>query len=69
MAKDQIVQNREMVRLDLDLEVPLPLDELVIRPDYDKLIPILERCEFKSLLEEIRSEAPQAVKRGQGELF
>ena len=67
-AKEQIIQNREMVRLDLDLEVPLPLDELRMKPNYEKLLPILERCEFKSLTEEIRAEAQKAGP-GQGELF
>ncbi len=75
-AGEQIVQNREMVRLDLDLPVPLPLDELVVRPDYPKLVAALERCEFKTLLAEVRAEAAEAGVRppasmgtGQQELF
>ena len=71
-AKQQIEHNREMVRLDTDLPLPLPLDEMRIRPRYEELVPALERCEFKSLLEEIRAEAQkigEAVGAAQGELF
>ncbi len=56
-ARAQIEQNREMVRLDLDLPLPRSLDALAIQPRYDELIPELELCEFKSLLAEIRAEA------------
>jgi 5'-3' exonuclease len=60
-ARAQIEQNREMVRLDLDLPLPLPLEELVVRPRYADLVTVLERCEFKGLLEEIRLEAANAA--------
>ena len=68
-AQQQIIHNREMVRLDTDLPLPLPLEELVFRPDYDRLLPALDRCEFKSLLEEIRAEAQKVAASAQGELF
>ena len=74
-ARAQIEQNREMVRLDLDLELPEPLDALAIRPRPAELIAELERCEFKSLLAEIRAEAgSQATSAApapltQGDLF
>ena len=55
-ARGQILQNREMVRLDTDLDLPVPLDELVIAPKYDELIEALEWCEFRSLLAEVRAE-------------
>ncbi len=55
-ARAQILQNREMVRLDTDLPLPVPLDELVIAPQYDELIEALEWCEFRSLLAEVRAE-------------
>jgi DNA polymerase-1 len=64
-----------MVRLDLDLPLPAPLDELRIEPRYEDLIKIIEKCEFKSLLEEIRKEAAKLTEpvKGatvmQGELF
>ncbi len=56
-ARAQIEQNREMVRLDLDLPLPRSLDALSIQPRYAELIPELEHCEFKSLLAEIRADA------------
>jgi 5'-3' exonuclease len=56
-SRDQILENRKMVDLDCHLELPVPLDELQIRPDYPDLIRVLEQCEFKSLLQEIRDEA------------
>ncbi len=68
-AREQIAQNREMVRLETDLPLPKPLDDLQIRPRYDELVPALERCEFKGLLEEIRAEASKLATVSQGELF
>jgi len=56
-SRDQILENRKMVDLDCHLELPVPIDELQIRPDYPNLIRVLEQCEFKSLLQEIRDEA------------
>ncbi|KAF5407044.1 MAG: DNA polymerase I, thermostable [Candidatus Udaeobacter sp.] len=56
-ARDQILENRKMVDLDCDLELPVPIDELQIKPDYPNLIHALEQCEFKSLLQEVRDEA------------
>ncbi len=72
-ARAQIVQNREMVRLDLDLPLPLPLDELTIQPRYPALIAELEKCDFNSLLAEVKTEAaaltPKAAVHTQAELF
>lgn len=56
-SRAQIEQNREMVRLDLDLPLPEPLDALAIRPRWNELVAELEKCEFKSLLAEVRAEA------------
>ena len=55
-GRAQILQNREMVRLDTDLPLPVPLDDLIIAPRYDELIEALEWCEFRSLLAEVRAE-------------
>lgn len=68
---DQIRQNREMVRLDLDLPLPVPLEELKIQPRYPELIASLEKCEFKSLLQEVKDEAPGLPEQAhtQAELF
>ncbi|HEV7868720.1 MAG TPA: 5'-3' exonuclease H3TH domain-containing protein [Chthoniobacteraceae bacterium] len=72
-ARQQIEQNREMVRLDMDLPVPEPLDSLRIEPRYEPLLAELQNCEFNSLLLEVKAEA--AVRGSapatahQGELF
>jgi DNA polymerase-1 len=56
-ARQQILDNREMVELDCHMELPVPIDELRIKPDYAGLIAELEKCEFKSLLQEVKDEA------------
>ncbi len=63
-GRGQILQNREMVRLDTDLPLPVPLDELVIAPRYDELIAALEWCEFRSMLAEVRAEKKGAAAAG-----
>jgi hypothetical protein len=42
------------------LELPVAIDDLRIEPDYPKLIAALEKCEFKSLLQEVRDEGARA---------
>jgi DNA polymerase-1 len=56
-GRAQILENRKMVDLDCDLQLPVPIDELRIEPDYPNLIGAMEQCEFKSLLQEVRDEA------------
>ena len=70
-AQQQILQNQEMVKLDKDLPLPLPLEGLRIEPRYDELIAAVQHCEFKSLMLEIQAEAAAAgkAKVQQGELF
>ncbi len=68
-ARAQIAQNREMVRLDTDLPLPVDLDRLQIRPRHLDLMAAMQRCEFKSLLEEVRKEAEAGGRSAQGELF
>jgi len=68
----RIHDNREMVRLDDDLPLPVPLEDLRIAPRWPELVAALEKCEFKGLLAEVKAEAPtQATTPGpaQGELF
>jgi len=55
-----------MVELDCHLELPVPIDELQIEPDYPNLIRALEQCEFKSLLQEVRDEAARVGNSEQG---
>src|SRR2546421_11022897 len=68
-ARDQIAQNRKMVELDCDTPLPVPIDDLRIRPDFPALIAALEKCEFKSLLQEVRDEAAKAGTVKQAELL
>ena len=70
-ARAQILQNREMVKLDTDLALPAPLEALRIAPRYEELVAMIERCELKSLLQEIKAEAAAGSKGEgeQGELF
>ena len=56
-AREQILQNRKMVELDCATELPLPIDDLRIIPNYPGLVAALEKCEFKSLLQEVREES------------
>ena len=63
-SRDQVLENRKMVDLDCHLDLPVPIDDLRIQPDYPNLIRVLEQCEFKSLLQEIRDEATRV---GSGE--
>jgi 5'-3' exonuclease len=56
-AREQIEQNRKMVELDCHMELPVPIDDLQIKPNYRALIAQLEKCEFKSLLQEVKDEA------------
>jgi DNA polymerase-1 len=67
-ARDQILQNRKMVELDCDMTLPLEIETLRISPNYPKLIAALEKCEFKSLLQEVRDEAARMASGSQSEL-
>jgi len=68
-AREQILQNRHMVELDCNMELPVPLDDLKIKPDYPRLIDALEKCEFKSLLQEVREEAARVGQTVQAQLL
>jgi len=68
-GREQILQNRKMVDLDCHLELPVPIDQLRIEPDYPALIAALEKCEFKSLLQEVRDEAARVGARAQDTLL
>ena len=68
-ARDKILANREMVALDENLPLPMPIDALPVKPRYDALIAALRECEFKSLLREVEDEAARSQPSGQGDLF
>ena len=67
-SRQRIEENRKMVELDCDTPLPVPIEELRITPDYPALIAALEKCEFKSLIQEVRDEAAKAGTVRQGEL-
>lgn len=67
-GREQIGQNRRMVALDCETELPVPVKDLAIRPDYPRLLEALEKCEFKSLLQEVRDESVHAERGLQREL-
>jgi 5'-3' exonuclease len=67
-ARDQILQNRKMVELDCDTDLPVAIDDLRIAPNYPELIAQMEKCEFKSLLQEVRDEAAKVTPVAQAEL-
>ena len=68
-AREQILQNRKMVALDCETTLPVPLDDLRINPDYPGLLDVCEKCEFKSLLVELRDEQAKAGVATQSELL
>jgi DNA polymerase-1 len=68
-GRNQILQNRKMVELDCHTGLPVSIDDLRIQPDYIRLIEELEKCEFKSLLQEVRDEAARAKTGSQGEFL
>ncbi len=53
----RVRENREMVRLDEDLALPVALADLQITPRWSELIGALEKCDFKGLLAEVRADA------------
>jgi 5'-3' exonuclease len=68
-AREQILQNRKMVELDCKTELPISIEDLRIEPQYPALIAALEKCEFKSLLQEVRDEAGRSRTSVQGTLL
>lgn len=57
--RGQIESNRQMVALDLNLPLPLPITAMRLSPDYPGLIAELKRCNFRSLTAEVEREAAE----------
>lgn len=68
-GRDQLEQNREMVRLDLDLPLPTPIEELCIRPQFEPLLASLQEAGLRTLEAEMRKEASGSVELRQTDLF
>ena len=58
-----------MVDLDCQMDLPVPIDDLRLEPNYPALIAALEKCEFKSLLQEVRDEAAKLATLVQANLL
>ena len=56
-GETRVRENREMVRLDEDLPLPVTLADLKITPRWPELIAALEKCDFKGLLAEVKADA------------
>lgn len=70
MANREIITaNREMVRLDDDLPLPVSWQSLEISPRPPELLAALRDCEFKTLVSEIEAESEMTPPVIQGELF
>jgi 5'-3' exonuclease len=67
--REVIIANREMVRLDEDLPMPVSWESLEISPRHQELIAALRDCEFKTLVSEIEAESAKANPVIQDELF
>ena len=73
-ARDQVVSNAGMVKLDCAVPLPMGWKDLVMCPDYPRALELLRGFEFKTLTREVEAEsgvvpAPPAGARVQGELF
>ena len=68
-GREQVLQNRRMVDLDCEMQLPVGISELQIKPDYPALLAALEKCEFKSLLQEVRDEAARLASVVQANLL
>ncbi|MFZ4778095.1 MAG: 5'-3' exonuclease [Terrimicrobiaceae bacterium] len=68
-ARDLIIANREMVRLDEDLPLPVPWNSFQLRPGSQELIEALRNHEFKGLLGEVEAEISRQQAPAQQELF
>lgn len=68
-AKELIVANRDMVRLDEDLPLPAPWQALEICARTEDLLAALRECEFLGLVREIEAEAPRRLGTVQQDFF
>jgi 5'-3' exonuclease len=68
-GRAQLEQNREMVRLDLDLPLPARIEDLFIRPQFEPLLEALQEAGLRSLETEMRKEMARLEAPQQGDLF
>jgi 5'-3' exonuclease len=68
-GRAQLEQNREMVRLDLNLPLPSPIEELHVRPQFEPLLAALQTAGLRTLEAEMRKEADRSKAPRQTDLF
>lgn len=68
-AAQRVRDNMELVRLDDDLPLPVPVSDLRIAPDPAAVVLLAKKCEFRSLLAEYGKLAEEKSRGSQGELF
>jgi DNA polymerase-1 len=68
-GREQLEQNREMVRLDLNLPLPAPIEALRIRPQFEPLFDALQKAGLRSLETEMRKEEAESRRPQQTEFF
>ena len=68
-AAARIRDNMELVRLDENLPLPVPLEDLSVKPDLGAVVALAKKCEFRSLLAEYEKLAKANAGGSQGELF
>lgn len=68
-AVGRLRDNMEVVRLDSDLPLPVPLENLHLAPDPAAVLALAKKCEFRSLLAEYEKLSAKSSGARQGELF
>ena len=68
-AAQRVRDNMELVRLDDNLPLPVPVTDLRIEPDFSAVVALAKKCEFRSLLAEFEKLAKEKSGGSQGELF
>jgi DNA polymerase-1 len=66
---DRLRDNLELVRLETDLPLPVPLAGLALKPDPTAMAALARACEFRSLTAEFDQLAARAGQPVQGEFF
>jgi DNA polymerase I len=67
--REQILSNLKMVQLRDNLDLPIPIENLVIRPDIEAQRREFEALEFKSFLNQLKPAKKEPSAPVQGELF
>lgn len=68
-SASRVRDNMELVRLDENLPLPVPLQDLKVEPDFAAVVALAKQCEFRSLLAEYEKLAKEKSRGSQGELF